>query len=164
MGFEVWHCHTTPWLVAMPCHLGQAVRVGKGWLCVYEDGTAVSLSVCVFCVYVCTLYVHGKQLCSRIFCCISFYGIPTNWAQLCNIRQTNTCMSLVKNPSSHVFSHACFSRTSSLLCLLQLNVPFQICLSLSPMSTSGKHCFMYLPQRNTIQHIDFPLQTTHNHL
>ena len=88
----------------------------------------------------------------EVFWCISLYGVLTNVAQLCNVRQTNTCVLLAKNPSSHVLSRACFSRTSSLLCLLQWNVPSRVCLSLSPVSTSGKHSFMCLPQQNTIQH------------
>jgi hypothetical protein len=48
----------------------------------------------------------------EVFWCISFYGVPTTKAQLHNLRQTNTCVSLVKNPSSCVLSHACFIRTS----------------------------------------------------
>ena len=62
---------------------------------------------------------------------IFLYGVPTNTAQLHNVRWTNTCVSLAKNLSSCVLSHACFSRTSSLLCLLQQNFPPQVCLSLS---------------------------------
>jgi hypothetical protein len=73
------------------------------------------------------------------FWSISLYGVPTNAAQLHNIRQTNTRVSLAKNPSSSVLSHACLSRTSFLPCLLQLNVPSWICLSLLPVSTSAKH-------------------------
>ena len=57
-----------------------------------------------------------------------------------------------KNLSSCVLSCACFSRTSSLLCPLQWNVHSQVCLNLPPVSTSGKHSFMSLPQQNTIQH------------
>ena len=83
---------------------------------------------------------------------VSFYEVPTNGAQLHNVRWTNTCVLLAKSPSSRVLSHACFSRTSSLLCLLQLNIPSWVCLSLSSVSTSGKHCFTCLPQQNTIQH------------
>jgi hypothetical protein len=67
---------------------------------------------------------------SENFWCISLYGVLTNGAQLCNVRQTNTCMPLAKNPSL-VLSCACFSRTSFLLCLLQPDVPSQVCLSLS---------------------------------
>jgi hypothetical protein len=62
------------------------------------------------------------------FWCISFYGVPINAAQLHNVRQTS--VSLAKNRSSRVLSHACFSRTSSLLCLLPV-----------PLKCS----FMYLP-------------------
>ena len=57
------------------------------------------------------------------FWCISLHGVLTNAVQLCNIRPINTCMLLAKNRSSRVLSHACFSRTSFHLCLLQLNVP-----------------------------------------
>jgi hypothetical protein len=55
----------------------------------------------------------------EVFFGVSLYGVPTNAAQLCNVRWTNTCMSLSKNLSTCVLSCACFSRTSSLLCLLQ---------------------------------------------
>ena len=58
----------------------------------------------------------------EVFWCISLYGVLTNAAQLCNVRQTNTCMLLAKNPSSRVLSCACFSRTSFHLCLLQQNI------------------------------------------
>ena len=56
---------------------------------------------------------------TRSFWCVSLYGVSTNAAQLHSIRQTNTCVSLAKNPSSRVLSHVCFSRTSTLLYLLQ---------------------------------------------
>jgi hypothetical protein len=45
-----------------------------------------------------------------------------------------------------------FSKTSSLLYLLSRNVPSQVCLSLSPVSTLRKHSFTCLPQQNSIQH------------
>jgi hypothetical protein len=102
--------------------------------------------------------------------CFSLWS-PDNGAQLCNVRWTNTCVSLAKNPSSCVLSCACFSKTCFLLCLLHLNVPSQVCLSLSPVSASAKHssiCLLNkmsfhlcplqenthlcLPQQNTIQH------------
>ena len=59
---------------------------------------------------------------------------------------------VIKESSSRVLSHACLSRTPFLLCLLQPNVPSWVCLSLSPVSTSGKHSFRCIPQQNTIQH------------
>jgi hypothetical protein len=80
-----------------------------------------------------------------------FPRVPTNEAPLHNVRWTNICMSLAKNLSSHVLSHACFSRTSFHLCLLQLNFPSQVCFSLLSMSTSGKQSFTCLPRQNTIQ-------------
>ena len=69
---------------------------------------------------------HHQKLFGAFLC-----GVPTKAVQLCSVRQTNTCVSLAKNPSSRVLSRACFSRTSSLLCLLQQNVPFRVGLSLS---------------------------------
>jgi hypothetical protein len=66
------------------------------------------------------------------------------------MRQTNSCMLLPKKPS-RVLSHACFSRTSFLLCLLQPNIPSWVSLSLPPVFTSEKHSFKCLPQQNTIQ-------------
>ena len=70
----------------------------------------------------------------EVFWCVSLYGVPTNAAQLRNVRQTNTCVSLAKNLSSHVLSCACFSRTSSLLHLLQQNILSGVRLSLSHLS------------------------------
>lgn len=36
----------------------------------------------------------------EVFGCISLYGVTTNGAQLQNVRQTNKCVMLAKNPSS----------------------------------------------------------------
>ena len=63
------------------------------------------------------------------FMCVSLCGVLTNGAQLHNVRRVNTCVSLLKNPSSNVLSCACFSRTSFHLYLLQKNVPLQVCVS-----------------------------------
>lgn len=60
-----------------------------------------------------------QHLTRRFFWCISLYGVPTNAAQLHNVRRTNSCLLLAKNFSSHALSCACFSRAYSLLCLLQ---------------------------------------------
>jgi hypothetical protein len=57
----------------------------------------------------------------KLFDTISLSRVPTNAAHLHNVRWTNTFALLAKNVPSHVLSHACFSKTSSLLCLLQLN-------------------------------------------
>jgi hypothetical protein len=64
------------------------------------------------------------------FLYISLYRVPTNAAQLHHVRQTNPCVLLAKTPSSRVHSRACFCRTSSLLRLLQRNVPSEVCISL----------------------------------
>ena len=34
----------------------------------------------------------------EVFCCVSLHGIPTSAAQLHNVKQTNTCLSLAENP------------------------------------------------------------------
>ena len=68
----------------------------------------------------------------KFFWCVSFYGVPTITAQLCHVRLTNTFVLLAKNPSSLVLSCACFSKTSSLLCLLQLNIPSRVCPRKTP--------------------------------
>jgi hypothetical protein len=60
---------------------------------------------------------HHQKFLGALLC-----GVLTNGAQLRNVRRTNTCVSSAKNLSSHVLLRACFSRTSSLLCLLQLNI------------------------------------------
>jgi hypothetical protein len=60
----------------------------------------------------------------ELFWCVPLYRLLTNAAQLCHVRQTNTCASLAKNPSSFVFSRALAEHP--LLCLRQLNV---VCLS-----------------------------------
>ena len=83
------------------------------------------------------------------FCFVSLYGGPTNAAQLCNERQTNTCVLLVKTPSSRVLSHACFSRTSFHLCLLQPNIP-ALAFHLCPLQ--GNAPSRVLPQQNTTRH------------
>jgi hypothetical protein len=87
----------------------------------------------------------------RFFWCVSLYGVETNGAQLYNGRRTNTCVLLAKNRSSR----ACFSRTSTLPCLLQWNIPSWVCLSLSPVSTSAK-CFfnVFAPAKHHL--IAFP--------
>jgi hypothetical protein len=82
---------------------------------------------------------------AEVFWHISLHGVLTNEAQLHNISQTNTCESLAKNPSSHFLSCVCFSRTSSLLCLLQRNIPSWVGLSLSLVSAPMKHSFTCLP-------------------
>jgi hypothetical protein len=58
----------------------------------------------------------------------------------------NTCMSLAKNPSSHILSCACFSRTSSLLSPVSastkrsfISQPYPF----TPVSTLRKYSFMY---------------------
>jgi hypothetical protein len=99
--------------------------------------------------------LEGSRNCStppEVFWWISVYGVLTNAAQLCNVRQT--CALLAKNPSSCVLSCTCFSRTSFHLCLLQLNVPSWVCLSHSPVSTSGKHFFTFAPEKH--HPTDFP--------
>ena len=78
---------------------------------------------------------------------ISFYGVLTNGAQLCSIRLTNMCMSLVKNPSPCVLFCVCFSRTSFYLCLLQWNI--------SSMFAPAKHHPTQLTFPRTLK---FPLQ------
>ena len=70
------------------------------------------------------------------FWCISLHGVPTNVAQLHNVRRINTCVSLAKNLSSCVISRACFSRISSLLCLLKQIVPSHVCSSKTPSNTT----------------------------
>jgi hypothetical protein len=66
--------------------------------------------------------VHGSskklQHTTRSFWCISLCGVPTKGAKLHNVRWTNTCMSLTKNPPLCAPSCACFNRTSFHLCPL----------------------------------------------
>jgi hypothetical protein len=78
--------------------------------------------------------------------------VQINGCQLPNVKWTNTCVSLAKNPSSCVLSRACFSRTSSFLCLLQLNVPSWVCLSLSLQENTPCVCPSKTPSNTT----DFP--------
>jgi hypothetical protein len=84
--------------------------------------------------------------------------IPSNAAQPRNVRQTNTCTLLVKNPSSRV----CFSRTSSLRCLLQWSLPSGACLSLSHLCPLQQN-FMRLPQCCPL-HVFAPAKHWHNWL
>ena len=79
----------------------------------------------------------------EVFCCVSFYAVPINGAQLCSIRWTNACVSLAKNPLSCVLSCPCF-RAMSLhesalafhLCPLQENTPLCICSSKTPSNST----------------------------
>ena len=80
---------------------------------------------------------------------VSLCGVLTNAAQLHNARQINTCVSPGKNPSSRVLSCACFSRTSSLQCLLQRKVPSQVSESFTPMSTLRKRPSCVCPSRTS---------------
>jgi hypothetical protein len=60
-----------------------------------------------------------------VFCCVSLYGIPTNGAQKCNVRWTNTFVLLVKNLhhmsfhlialAEHPITCVCFSETFLLM-------------------------------------------------
>ena len=93
------------------------------------------------------------------FWCVSLYGDPTNAAQLHNVRRTNTRVSLAENPSPPVLSHACFSRTPSLLCLLQCNLLHESALAFHTCVDFNK------TQQNTIQRtfqrtLKFSLQTS----
>ena len=99
---------------------------------------------------------EGAANCSRLpevfLVCFSLWS-PNKCSSTtqCKVNQ-DMHVSSARSPSLCVLSCACFSSTDSLLCLLQLNIPSRICLSLSPVSTSEKHSFMCLPQKNTIQH------------
>jgi hypothetical protein len=48
---------------------------------------------------------------------------PDKRSSTVHVKQADACVLLAKHPSSCVLSHACFSRKSSLLCLLQQNIP-----------------------------------------
>ena len=74
----------------------------------------------------------------KVFWCVFLYVNPANATQLQNIWQTNTCVSSPKNLSSPVLSCACFSRASSLLCLLQQNIPSCVCPSKTPSNPLSK--------------------------
>jgi hypothetical protein len=79
----------------------------------------------------------GKKLPAhhqKFFGAFLSYGVPTRGVQLRNVRRTNTCVLLVKNPSLHVLS--CASRTSFHLCLLQQNVLSSVCSSKTPSNTT----------------------------
>jgi hypothetical protein len=73
---------------------------------------------------------------TRRFWCISLYGVMTNWAQHHNVSWTNTCVPLAKNRLVCILSHACFSKTSFHLCLLQENTPSCVCPSKIPSDTT----------------------------
>jgi hypothetical protein len=99
------------------------------------------------------------------FWCVSLYVVPTNTAQLHNVRRTNTCM-LTKNLhlvschvlalAEHPLSYVCFSK----MFLHKSALAFHLC----PLFK--KRSFMCLPQQNTIwptfqRTHKFPLQTIH---
>ena len=90
----------------------------------------------------------------EVFWCVSLYGVLTNAAQLCNVRQTNTCVFLANNSSPYVLSHVCFSRTFFFyVCLLHQTVPSRICLS--------KHHPTHLTFQRSLT---FPLQWAHMYM
>ena len=95
---------------------------------------------------------------------VPFYGVLTNAAQQCNVRQTNTWMSLAKNPSSQVLSHACFSRTSFHLCLIQENTPSCVCPSKTPSNMmTFQRTLKFLPHIPiTFSHHYPPLDDSHS--
>lgn len=126
--------------------------------------------------------LEASRSCStppEVFWCISFYGVTTNRARLCIVRQTNKCVSLVKNPSSWILSCTCFSRASFHLCLLQRkwNVPSSVCPSerafhLGPLQRnidshvclSKTSFYMCLLQQNVLWHNWLSKETTSFHL
>ena len=112
-----------------------------------------------------TLQTSVSSMCLALALILSqhLHGLSTNAAQLHSVKRTNACMFLAENPSLCVLSRACFSRTSFLLCLLQLNIPSWVWLSFLPVSTSGKHSFMCLPQQNSIQHNWLSKEPLHFH-
>jgi hypothetical protein len=75
----------------------------------------------------------------KFFGAVSLYGVPANAAHLCNVRRTNTCVLLAKNPS-HVLSCACFSRASSFLCLLQFLHESALVFHLCPLLENTASC------------------------
>jgi hypothetical protein len=79
--------------------------------------------------------------------CFSLWS-PDKWSSTMQCKVDQCMWSLSEESFITCLSHACFSRTSSVLCLLQSNIASQDCLSLLPVSTSGKHSFMCLPQQH----------------
>jgi hypothetical protein len=114
-----------------------------------------------------TVCKSGKKLQQYASLC----GVLTNEAQLCNVKWTNTCVLLAKNPLLHVLSNTCFSRTSSLLCfretflhesalafylcIIQHNVPSCVCST----KTSFYLCVL---QENTLSHLIQQSNIWHN--
>ena len=92
----------------------------------------------------------------EVFRYVYFYRVLTNAAQLRNVRQTNACVLLAKSPSSCVLSCASFSRTFFYFCLLQLNIPSRICLSLSPVSLQENTPSCLCPSKTPPSTNDFP--------
>ena len=102
------------------------------------------------CLSTCLIWTHESDLAKpqksvsayiTDFWCIFLYGVLIKVAQLCSVRWTNTCESLAKNSISRVLLHACFSRTSFHLCLLnhlcslQENTPSRVFPSTIPPNT-----------------------------
>ena len=86
-------------------------------------------------------WVHeiGKKLHHTIRSFLVYFLLwsPNKWSSTTKCKADQyTWVPLVKNTSSRVFSHACFSKTSFHFCLLQENTPSRVCP----------------PQQNTIQH------------
>jgi hypothetical protein len=82
---------------------------------------------------------------------ISLYGILTNAVQLLIVRQNNKRVSLAQHLSSRFLSHACLSSTSSLLCLLQQNVPSCVFSNKTPSSRFYKEpLHFHFTHRHTV--------------
>ena len=77
----------------------------------------------------------------EVLWCISLYGVPTNGAQLCNVRQTNTCA------SSRVLSHTCFSQSFTCVCFSEMFLH---------LSALAKHPFTCVQFRKSPLHLFAP--------
>lgn len=79
----------------------------------------------------------------EVFWCVSLCGVPTNAAQLPDVRWTNTFMPWAKTPSSRIVSRARRSRASfPCVCFREINVPSWALLNLN----------LWPRQENTVQH------------
>ena len=77
--------------------------------------------------WICWSRKQLQHMTRNVLLCFSLWSL-NKWSSAMHVRWANTCVSMLKNSSSSVLSHACFSRTYVHLCLLWRTLPSRMCL------------------------------------
>ena len=75
---------------------------------------------------------------------------PNKWSSTMQCKESQYMYVVSKESFISVLSCVCFNILSPMS--VSVKPTSQVCLGLFPVSTSGKHSFMCLPQQNSIQH------------